>query len=114
MRGDRMEALRMLAASGQQGAKSAAIIELCDALQACQRRREKAIGPTLSEVMAYAEAIGMNGGSPESFFDYHTARGWKMGKTASAPMRDWRAAMRLWNRNNAPVVGKKPGTYGVG
>lgn len=108
-----MEALRGIAATGKQGVKSAAIVELCDALQACQRRREKAIGPTLSDVMGYAKEIGMNGGEPEKFHDYHQARGWKMGKTASAPMRDWRAAMRLWKRNSAPVAGKKPG-YGVG
>lgn len=113
MKGDRIEALRALAMSGKQGPKSDAIRELCDALQACQRRREKAIGPSLPEVMAYAEQIGMNSGEPERFYDYHCARGWKMGKTASAPMRDWRAALRLWNRNCVPVVGKKP-AYGVG
>lgn len=96
----RITELRTLAATGQQGAKSAAIVELCDALQACQRRREKAIGPTLSEVLTYAQEIGMNGGEPEKFHDYHSARGWKMGKTASAPMRDFKAAMRLWKRNS--------------
>lgn len=113
----RIAELRTLAATGQQGPKSAAIEELCDALQACQRRREKAIGPTLSEVMAYAQEIGMNSGEPEKFHDYHQARGWKMGKTASAPMRDWRAAMRLWKRNCTPVAGKPQtigGRYGVG
>lgn len=107
MRNDRLEALRMLAASGKQGPKSAAIVELCDALQACQRRRERAIGPTLVEVMTYAEQIGMNSGSPEDFFDYYEEIGWVQGKN-KLPIKKWQAACRRWHRRaKTPVVGNE-------
>ena len=33
---------------------------------------------------------------PQSFFDYHESRGWVVGR---APMKDWRAAFRTWERN---------------
>jgi hypothetical protein len=90
-----------------------AIVELCDALQVSQRRREKAIGPTLSEVMKYAQEIGMNGGSPEDFFDHYTAVGWVYGKSRH-PIRDFRAAMRRWHRGNKKTEQpSQRNTYGV-
>lgn len=110
MKNDRIEALRLLAMSGKQGLKSAAITECLDEIQRLSRRKEKPAGPTLSEVMVYAGQIGMNGGSPEEFFDYYEAIGWVQGK--GKPIRKWQAACRRWHRNS-PVVGKKPG-YGVG
>lgn len=113
MKNDRIQALRMLAATGLQGDKSNAIRELCDALQTCRARREKAVGPSLHDVMTYAEEIGLNSGEPEKFYDHFKARGWKMGRTASAPMRDFRAALRNWKRNATPDDGKKS-RYGVG
>ena len=33
---------------------------------------------------------------PESFIDYYEANGWMVGKN---PMRDWKAAVRTWARN---------------
>lgn len=105
----RIKELRTLAAAGVQGAKSNALRECLDEIERLMlpyAKRKSMNAPSLAEVMTYAETIGMNGGEPEKFFDYHTARGWKMGKTASAPMRDWRAALRLWKRNCAPVGGK--------
>lgn len=109
----RITELRALAATGAQGKKSAAITELCDALQACQRRREKTIGPTLPDVLFHAKEIGMDLDKGSNFFDYHTARGWKMGKHATAPMRDWKAAMRLWQRNGKSEQPTPRASYGV-
>jgi hypothetical protein len=35
----------------------------------------------------------------ESFHDFYTSKGWKIGKD---PMKDWRAAARNWERRNNP------------
>lgn len=34
----------------------------------------------------------------ESFVDYYTSKGWVVGKS---PMKDWKAAIRTWNKNHA-------------
>lgn len=52
--------------------------------------------PTLDEVRAYCLERG-NHVDPERFMDYYTANGWKVGKN---PMRDWKAAVRTWERND--------------
>ena len=35
------------------------------------------------------------------FVDYYTANGWKVGKN---PMKDWRAAVRTWERDDRQTV----------
>ena len=50
--------------------------------------------PTLEEVRAYCLERA-NGINPESFIDYYTANGWKVGRN---PMRDWKAAIRQWEQ----------------
>ena len=35
----------------------------------------------------------------ERFVDYYTANGWKVGKN---PMKDWKAAVRNWERKDPP------------
>jgi hypothetical protein len=39
----------------------------------------------------------------ESFYDFYTSKGWKIGKDA---MKDWRAAARNWERRNNPTQNK--------
>ena len=34
---------------------------------------------------------------PQRFVDYYSANGWKVGKN---PMKDWRAAVRTWERDS--------------
>ena len=60
-----------------------------------ERKRFKA--PTVDEVSAYCRERG-NGVDPQHFVDYYTANGWKVGKN---PMKDWKAAVRTWERNDA-------------
>ena len=50
--------------------------------------------PTLDEVKAYCNERN-NRVDPERFIDYYTANGWKVGKN---PMKDWKAAVRTWER----------------
>ena len=51
--------------------------------------------PTLEEVKEYC-AERKNGVDAERFVNYYTANGWKVGKN---PMKDWKAAVRTWERN---------------
>ena len=50
--------------------------------------------PTVEEVAAYCRERG-NGIDPAEFIDHYTSNGWLVGKV---PMRDWRAAVRTWER----------------
>ena len=51
--------------------------------------------PTLEEVKEYC-AERKNGVDAARFVNYYTANGWKVGKN---PMKDWKAAVRTWERN---------------
>ena len=42
---------------------------------------------------------------PERFIDYYDANGWKVGRN---PMKDWRAAVRVWARNEKPAGTIRP------
>lgn len=126
----RINEVRAIFAQGKRGATIAAGEELIRELAVAMAKQPKArkprqttmFSPTIEEVKAYAKEIGLNGGEEINFFDYHQARGWKMGKTGSMPMRDFKAAMRTWQRNfvkfakAAPGNGKRDigGTYGIG
>lgn len=50
--------------------------------------------PTLEEVRLYIHANGHKA-DPQQWFDFYSAKGWMIGKTK---MRDWRAAIRTWNK----------------
>ena len=50
--------------------------------------------PTLEEVKAYC-AERNNGVDAEKWFDFYSAKGWKIGKDK---MVDWKAAVRTWER----------------
>ena len=52
--------------------------------------------PTLEDVKAYCEER-KNNVDAERFINYYTANGWKVGKN---PMKDWKAAVRSWERND--------------
>ena len=55
------------------------------------------VKPTIEEVRAYCKER-QNNVDPERFVDYYTSNGWMVGK--NKPMKDWRAAVRNWERNN--------------
>lgn len=69
-----------------------------------EKSKSKNIGdkhhhPTLEEVKEYCSERG-NKIDPERWFDYYTSNGWKVGKN---PMRDWKAAVRTWERGESKV-----------
>ena len=53
------------------------------------------IPPTVKEVRAYCQER-QNNVDAERFVDYYTSNGWKVGKN---PMKDWKAAVRTWERH---------------
>lgn len=59
--------------------------------------------PTAEEVQAYCLSRN-NEVDAQRFVDYYTANGWKVGRN---PMRDWRAAVRTWERGDNGGVGKR-------
>jgi len=59
--------------------------------------------PTLEEISAYCSERE-NHIDPQRFFDHYESNGWKVGK---ATMKDWKAAIRTWEKN-ALDAGNKP------
>lgn len=47
-----------------------------------------------------------NSVDPKSFVDFYTAKGWMVGKNK---MKDWKAAVRTWERNHTGSKAKKNG-----
>ena len=60
--------------------------------------------PTLDEVAAYCSERG-NGVDPQQFIDFYTSKGWKVG---NQPMKDWKAAVRTWERRDRKPSAKVP------
>ena len=55
------------------------------------------IKPTADEVRAYCAERG-NHVDAQAFVDFYAAKGWKVG---SSPMKDWKAAVRTWEKRDA-------------
>lgn len=60
--------------------------------------------PSLEDVKAYCDERG-NGIDPEHFIDHYTANGWMTGRTK---MKDWKATVRNWERNEFSKKQSKP------
>lgn len=52
--------------------------------------------PTVEEINDYC-LERENDVDPEAFFDFYESKGWKVGRN---PMKDWKAAVRNWERND--------------
>jgi len=68
------------------------------------QKPKRFVKPTLAEVTAYCLERG-NSVNPESFIDHYESKGWKVG---TAPMKDWKAAVRQWERNPISRGSPKP------
>lgn len=68
-------------------------------------RAKKFVEPSLEEVQAYCRERG-NHIDAQRFLDHYESNGWRVGRNA---MKDWRAAVRTWERNSvASGEAKKP------
>lgn len=59
--------------------------------------------PTLEEIREYCISRG-NSVDPEQFFNFYESKGWMVGKT---PMKDWRAAVRTWEKREKEIAPRK-------
>ncbi len=86
---------------------SSTIIVQYSTLQNNIKESNKAkIPPALNEVESYCKERG-NSIDPQKWYDHYTANGWMVGRTK---MKDWRAAVRTWERNglSPPVKPARP------
>lgn len=70
-----------------------------------ESKRKKFQKPTVEQIQAYC-AERENDVNPSLFYDYYEARGWMVGKS---PMKDWKAAVRTWERNDGHKMQEKSG-----
>jgi len=61
--------------------------------------------PSVADVRVYCTER-RNGIDPQAFVDYYATRGWKL--KGGVSMKDWRAAVRTWEKNNAPRTNQQP------
>lgn len=62
--------------------------------------------PTVDEVKAYCIERG-NTIDPESFIDFYESKGWMVGRNK---MKDWKAAIRTWEKHDNGGNGKNKGS----
>lgn len=60
-----------------------------------EKKTKRFTKPTLEEIKSYCSERN-NNVNPERFLDYYESNGWRVGKN---PMKDWKAAIRTWERN---------------
>lgn len=60
--------------------------------------------PTLEEITEYCKERG-NNVDPQRWMDHYSSNGWKVGKNS---MKDWRAAVRTWERSEYSKPSKQP------
>lgn len=69
-----------------------------------QKRGEKRFSkPTVEEVAAYCQERN-NNVDPQRFWNFYEAKGWKIGKS---PMKDWKACVRTWEKDEQSKPPKK-------
>jgi hypothetical protein len=59
--------------------------------------------PNLEDIRQYCISRG-NQVDPEQFFNFYESKGWMVGKT---PMKDWRAAVRTWEKREKEIAPRK-------
>jgi len=62
--------------------------------------------PSIDEVELYAKGIGYDTLNSQSFIDYYTSNGWRVGRNA---MKDWKAAVRNWRTRERNDNGERAG-----
>ena len=67
-----------------------------------EKKRERFSKPTVEEVRAYCQERN-NKVDPETFIDFYESKGWKIGKES---MKDWKAAVRTWEKREKPQIKK--------
>ena len=72
-------------------------------------KRKRFVPPTLEEVKEYC-LERKNNVDPQRFINYYTSNGWMVGKNK---MKDWKAAVRTWEKNGFDNNKKTYGENGI-
>ena len=59
--------------------------------------------PSIDEIRQYCSSRN-NSVDPEQFYNFYESKGWTVGKS---PMKDWRAAVRTWEKREKEVPQRK-------
>ncbi len=73
-----------------------------------QKKSATFVPPTVAEVDAYNKER-RNGLDAQQFVDFYESKGWKVG---AVKMKDWRAAVRTWEKRHAEERHKAGGMWG--
>lgn len=68
------------------------------------RQKRQFVPPSIQEVREYCIGRG-KGIDAEQFVDFYASKGWKVG---NSPMKDWKAAVRTWERREKQDQKKLP------
>ena len=68
---------------------------------------KKFVPPSLEEVRAYCSERN-NNVNPQAFIDFYESKGWFIGKNK---MKNWKAAVRTWERKEQGTTVKKQSTF---
>lgn len=71
-------------------------------------KAKRFVKPTLEDIRVYCQSR-RNDVDPERFYDYYESNGWRVGKS---PMKDWKAAVRTWERSEWNKGGERYGQSG--
>lgn len=74
-----------------------------DKLSKDKKKSSHFVPPTVDEVRTYCEERH-NFVDAQNFVDFYEMKGWMVGKSK---MRDWKAAVRTWEKNSQPTPHKK-------
>ena len=68
------------------------------------------VKPSVADVEAYCNERG-NGIDAQRFVDFYESKGWKVG---NSPMKDWKAAVRTWEKHDGRAYKHQGVALGVG
>ena len=74
-----------------------------DTKESITKEKKPKFPPTLEEVKAYCQERG-NYVDAQAFIDFYESKGWMIGKNK---MKDWKAAVRTWERNKKEKIEEK-------
>lgn len=74
------------------------------------KKEKRFLPPTVDDVRAYCHERG-NNVDAERFINHYTSNGWMVGKNK---MKDWKAAVRTWEKGSEEKKPSKPSNLGVG
>ena len=72
-----------------------------------EEKRKRFSPPSIDQVREYCLERG-NHVDPEAFYAFYQSNGWKVGKNA---MKDWKAAVRTWERRSGDTAPKKANAF---